>query len=80
MEWMAASLYLSGFSDNNLSVINFPLGDCATISVKVPPLSIQKCHLLITDSYFVIRFEHMRFTFPKFTINLYKFEYFKNKR
>ena len=39
----AASLYCSGFSDSSLWVTMPPSGRRATISVKVPPRSIQNC-------------------------------------
>ena len=39
----AASLYCSGFSDSSLWVTMLPSGLRATMSVKVPPRSIQNC-------------------------------------
>ena len=45
MPWMAASLYCSGFSERYLMLFKDPSGDFATISVNVPPRSIQNCHL-----------------------------------
>ena len=43
---MAASEYCCGFSDSSLCVEILPSGLRPIISVKVPPLSIQNCHLL----------------------------------
>src|SRR6185369_3932474 len=43
MPAMAASLYCSGFSDSSLCVTSDPSGRFATMSVKVPPRSIQNC-------------------------------------
>jgi hypothetical protein len=39
----AASSYCRGFSDSSLWVMNAPSGRSATMSVKVPPRSIQNC-------------------------------------
>src|SRR5690349_6080095 len=39
----AASLYCSGFSLSSLCVASVPSGFLATMSVKVPPRSIQNC-------------------------------------
>src|ERR1700744_2270517 len=39
----AASRYCSGFSDSSLCVTRLPSGRLATMSVKVPPRSIQNC-------------------------------------
>ena len=49
----AASGYCSGFSESNLWVISEPSGFLATISVKVPPRSIQNCQrVLLWDCSF----------------------------
>jgi len=45
MPWIAASLYWVEFSDRSLWVEISPLGLLPIMSVKVPPLSIQNCHL-----------------------------------
>ena len=42
--WSAASRYCSGFSDRSLWIRISPSGVRATMSVKVPPRSIQNCH------------------------------------
>ncbi len=59
MPWTAASRYRSGFSDSSLCVASVPSGRRATISVNVPPRSIQNCHCVIT--YF---FRFMRCHIP----------------
>src|SRR5690625_1122831 len=41
----AASRYRAGFSESSLWVTRRPSGRRATMSVKVPPRSIQNCHL-----------------------------------
>ncbi len=43
MPAIAASAYCSGFSDSSLWVTSEPSGRRATMSVKVPPRSIQNC-------------------------------------
>ena len=43
MPAMAASRYCSGFSESSLWVSSVPSGLRATMSVKVPPRSIQNC-------------------------------------
>ena len=43
MPSMAASWYRSGFSDRSFFVASVPPGERATMSVNVPPRSIQNC-------------------------------------
>ena len=43
----AASRYCSGWSDNSLWVTKVPSGRRPTMSVNVPPRSIQNCHLSV---------------------------------
>ncbi len=52
--WIAASEYCLGFSDSSLCVEILPSGLRPIISVKVPPLSIQNCHLLWVFVNFLI--------------------------
>src|SRR6185369_426633 len=44
MPAIAASRYRPGFSESSLCVASVPSGLSATMSVKVPPRSIQNCH------------------------------------
>ena len=50
---MAASLYCSGFSERYFEFFRDPSGALATISVNVPPRSIQNCHLPSEVSVFI---------------------------
>ncbi len=49
----AASSYCSGFSESSLAVTISPSGRRATMSVKVPPRSIQNCQRSLPKGSFV---------------------------